>query len=72
MDATTHLIHCLFTSDVNLSPKEFDELEPKEQYVWFNRLRYEARSRIIPKNSGADTDAMLKEIDEKLSVVLFD
>lgn len=71
MDELTHKMHQLFDENVNLTPEKFNELSSKNQYVQFNLLRYEIRSRVLPENSGGGIDAILKEIDEKLSDVLF-
>ena len=70
MDELIHKIHQLFNENVKLTPEKFNVLSAKEQYVQFNLLRYEIRSRIFPGNSG-DSNQLLKEIDKKLSTVLF-
>ena len=70
MDALTHLIHTVFDEHLTLSPETFNGLSVKDQFVQYNLLRFELRFRILP-GGGSDTDKILKEIDQKLSDVLF-
>jgi len=73
MDALTHEIHSIFDEHLTLTPGDFNGMAPKEQFEVFNLIRFEVRFRVLPQNSGvSDTGKLLKEIDEKLSAVLFD
>ncbi len=70
MDALVHLIHTVFDENPDLSAEKFNEMAPKEQFEVFNLMKFEVRYRVLP-GSGGDTGAILKEIDKKLSSVLF-
>lgn len=70
MDTLTHLIHSVFDEHSDLSPEKFNGLPPIDQFEIFSLMRFEIRFRVLPENGG-DTDLLLKEIDKKLSDVLF-
>jgi hypothetical protein len=70
MDVLVHLIHTVFDENPDLSPKKFNEMKARDQFRIFNLMKFEIRYRVLP-DSGGDIDRLLKEIDEKLSDVLF-
>ena len=70
MDPLIHQIHAIFDENPEISVEKFNAMKPKKQFEVFNLMRFEIRYRILPE-SGGDIDRLLKEIDEKLSDVLF-
>jgi len=71
MDPLTHLIHQIFDENPEISPGKFNAMAPKKQFEVYNLIRFEIRFRVLPENGGSDTGKLLKEIDAKLSDVLF-
>ena len=70
MDVLTHKIHSIFDENTELSVEKFNAMPPRDQFNVFSLMRFEIRFRILPE-SGTDTSGLLKEIDRKLSDVLF-